>query len=253
MPQSLCWKNEYTEYMQEICPGRVTPEVTRMLNEKFGTNYTKTQIGGVRRRLGLPVGNIFQNRLLTKEQHEYFSEHQFGKTMQEITDEMNSKFGLKLTIQQIKSYRGNNKFLSGLTGRFKKGHIPYNKGKKYPNRPRNSGQFKKGNLPLNHLPVGTITITVDGYAKEKIAEPNKWAWKHRIVWEEHHGPIPENHNICFLDGNKSNYQISNLVLVKNSELAQMNKKKYFCSDAELTKLALGIIKLDSELKRKEKE
>lgn len=33
----------------------------------------------------------------------------------------------------------------------------------------------------------------------------------------------------------------------------MNKKKYFCSDAELTKLALGIIKLDSELKRKEKE
>lgn len=181
MPQSLCWKNEYTEYMHEICPGRVTPEVTRMLNEKFGTNYTKTQIGGVRRRLGLPVGNIFQNRLLTKEQHEYFSEHQFGKTMQEITDEMNSKFGLKLTIQQIKSYRGNNKFLSGLTGRFKKGHIPYNKGKKYPNRPRNSGQFKKGNLPLNHLPVGTITITVDGYAKEKIAEPNKWAWKHRIV------------------------------------------------------------------------
>ncbi|HGS0064739.1 TPA: hypothetical protein ACL7QX_001180 [Streptococcus pneumoniae] len=53
MPRSLCWKDEYTEYMHEICPGRLTPEVTRLLNEKFGTNYNKSQIGGVRKRLGL--------------------------------------------------------------------------------------------------------------------------------------------------------------------------------------------------------
>ena len=71
MPRSLCWKDEYTEYMHEICHGRLTPEVTRLLNEKFGTNYTKTQIGGVRKRLGLPVGKIYQGRLLTREQHDY--------------------------------------------------------------------------------------------------------------------------------------------------------------------------------------
>lgn len=71
MPRSLCWKDEYTEYMNEICPGRLTPEVTRLLNEKFGTNYNKTQIGEVRRRLGLPVGKVYQGKLLTKEQHDY--------------------------------------------------------------------------------------------------------------------------------------------------------------------------------------
>lgn len=84
MPRSLCWKDEYTEYMHEICPGRLTPEVTRLLNEKFGTNYTKTQIGGVRKRLGLLVGGeAFKNKLLNKEQHDYFIENQQGKTAQE--------------------------------------------------------------------------------------------------------------------------------------------------------------------------
>ena len=72
MPRSLCWKNEYTDYMQEICPGRLTPEVTQPLNEKFGTNYTSSQIGGVRKRLGLLVGKVFQKRILTSEQHDYF-------------------------------------------------------------------------------------------------------------------------------------------------------------------------------------
>ncbi|CIY08751.1 hypothetical protein RK945_07985 [Streptococcus pneumoniae] len=71
MPRSLYWKDEYTEYMHEICPGRLTPEVTRLLNEKFGTNYNKSQIGGVRKRLGLAVGKVYQGRLLTKEQHDY--------------------------------------------------------------------------------------------------------------------------------------------------------------------------------------
>lgn len=64
MPRSLCWKDEYTEYMHEICPGRLTPEVTRLLNEKFGTNYTKTQIGGVR---------ISNEELARMNQNNYFS------------------------------------------------------------------------------------------------------------------------------------------------------------------------------------
>lgn len=120
MPRSLCWKDEYTEYMHEICPGRLTPEVTRLLNEKFGTNYTKTQIGGVRKRLGLQVGNVFKNKLLNKEQHDYFSNNQQGKSAQAMADEMNEKFGLSLTKKQIRNYRRNNNLYSGLTGRFEK-------------------------------------------------------------------------------------------------------------------------------------
>lgn len=251
MPRSLCWKDEYTEYMHEICPGRLTPEVTRLLNEKFGTNYNKSQIGGVRKRLGLPVGKIYQGKLLTKEQHDYLVSIQKNKTSRDVANEMNQKFGLSLTEKQIKSYRRNNNLNSGLTGRFEKGRVPYNKGKKLPNMPPNSGQFKKGNKPPNYVPVGTINYTTDGYPKEKIGEPNKWVLKHRKVWEEHHGPIPKGYSICFLDRDKTNYDISNLILLSNEELARMNQNNYFSSDPELTRLGAGITKLSRKIKQQE--
>lgn len=251
MPRSLCWKDEYTEYMHEICPGRLTPEVTRLLNEKFGTNYNKSQIGGVRKRLGLPVGKIYQGKLLTKEQHDYLVSIQKNKTSRDVANEMNQKFGLSLTEKQIKSYRRNNNLNSGLTGRFEKGRVPYNKGKKLPNMPPNSGQFKRGNKPPNYVPVGTINYTTDGYPKEKIGEPNKWVLKHRKVWEEHHGPIPKGYSVCFLDRDKTNYDISNLILLSNEELARMNQNNYFSSDPELTKLGAGITKLSRKIKQQE--
>ena len=251
MPRSLCWKDEYTEYMHEICPGRLTPEVTKLLNKKFGTNYNKSQIGGVRKRLGLPVGEIYQGKLLTKEQHDYLVSIQKNKTSRDVANEMNQKFGLSLTEKQIKSYRRNNNLNSGLTGRFEKGRVPYNKGKKLPNMPPNSGQFKKGNKPPNYVPVGTINYTTDGYPKEKIGEPNKWVLKHRKVWEEYHGPIPKGYSVCFLDRDKTNYDISNLILLSNEELARMNQNNYFSSDPELTKLGAGITKLSRKIKQQE--
>lgn len=251
MPRSLCWKDEYTEYMHEICPGRLTPEVTKLLNEKFGTNYNKSQIGGVRKRLGLPVGKIYQGKLLTKEQHDYLVSIQKNKTSRDVANEMNQKFGLSLTEKQIKSYRRNNNLNSGLTGRFEKGRVPYNKGKKLPNMSRNSGQFKKGNKPPNYVPVGTINYTTDGYPKEKIGEPNKWVLKHRKVWEEYHEPIPKGYSVCFLDRDKTNYDISNLILLSNEELARMNQNNYFSSDPELTKLGAGITKLSRKIKQQE--
>lgn len=37
-------------------------------------------------------------------------------------------------------------------------------------------------------------------------------YEHRIVWEEHNGPIPANHHVHHIDGNKENNHISNLEL-----------------------------------------
>ena len=143
MPRSLCWKDEYTEYMREICPNRLTPEVTRLLNEKFGTNYNKTQIGGVRKRLGLPVGKIYQGRLLTREQHDYLVSIQKNKLSRDVANEMNQKFGLSLTEKQIKSYRRNNNLNSGLTGRFEKGQTLTIRGRNTPICQKIAGSSKK--------------------------------------------------------------------------------------------------------------
>lgn len=100
---------------------------------------------------------------------------------------------------------------------FKKGHIPKNKGKKWDeylskeNQERSrSTCFKKGNIPPNHKPVGYERKSRDGYWEVKVAEPRTFKAKHRLLWEQHHGPIPKGVNIVFIDGNTDNITIENL-------------------------------------------
>lgn len=191
-------------------------------------------------------------KLLTTEQHNYLVAIQKGKTAKEIVRLMNTKFGLSLVAKQIKTYRQNHGLHSGLTGRFPKGHVPYNKGKKLPGM-RNSGQFQKGHSPKNWMPVGSIRYTTDGYPKIKVAEPNVWEFLHRKTWADHHGPIPKGHSVVFLDGNKTNYDISNLACLSRNEVARMNQNHWFSSDAELTKTGIGLTKLTNKIREVEKQ
>ncbi len=187
-------------------------------------------------------------RLFTKEQHDYLVSFQVGKTAKEVAEMMNEKYGLSLTPLQIKNYKRNNGLKSGLDGRFQKGNIPFNKGKKFPNTPPNSGQFQKGNKPHGWVPVGTIRYTTDGYPRVKVADPDKWEFCHRKEWERHYGPIPKGHGIAFLNGDKTNWNISNLVLLSNNEVIRMNSNHYFTPDAELTRSGIGVVKLNNKLK-----
>lgn len=104
--------------------------------------------------------------------------------------------------------------------RFQKGHTPQNKGKKM--SPELYAKcaptmFKKGNTPGNHRPVGSERVNKDGYIEVKVAEPNKWKCKHRIIWERVHGSIPKGFNIQFIDGNPQNCVIENLYIISRAE------------------------------------
>ena len=103
--------------------------------------------------------------------------------------------------------------------RFRKGSIPPNKGKRM--SPELYAKlaptmFKKGNTPGNHKPVGSERVNVDGYIERKVAEPNKWEGKHRIIWKQAHGDIPKGCNIQFKDGNPLNCTLSNLYLISRA-------------------------------------
>ena len=52
-----------------------------------------------------------------------------NKSLIEITDLINSNFNTNYTYTQIKRLRAKLKIISGITGRFEKGHIPHNLGK----------------------------------------------------------------------------------------------------------------------------
>lgn len=41
--------------------------------------------------------------------------------------------------------------------------------------------------------------------------------KHRYVWKQHHGEIPQGMCVAFRDGNRQNCDISNLMLITEAE------------------------------------
>lgn len=108
--------------------------------------------------------------------NQFIKENYLGTGHQAMADKINKRFGTQYTKAQIKNFYSRHKLNSGLTGHFKKGHVPANKGKKL--SPENykkveKTMFKKGDKPHNILPVGSVIMRSDGYLAKKIAEPNK--------------------------------------------------------------------------------
>lgn len=181
-------------------------------------------------------------RRYTKEELDYIREIAHGRHYHEIVEMFNKKFEFQINAKKLKNTLRNHKISTGLTGRFEKGITPHNKGKKFPGT-GNKSTFRKGATPHNKMKVGEDAVTTDGYVKTKIAEPNVWEYKHKLIWTEVHGPIPEKHSIIFADGNKLNLSIDNLLLVSKAELLMLNRRKLISEDSELTKTGLNVIKV----------
>lgn len=179
----------------------------------------------------------------TKEQHEFMFEFVPGHSHKEIAEAFNKKFDSDITLSNVKSYIGNNKLNTGRTGRFEKGHVPFNKGKKGLTTGGVETQFKKGNIPHNHREVGTEVINGDGYWQVKIAEPNVWKLKHRLVWEQVNGPIPEGHIVIFADQDRENFEPDNLLLISRQKFIRMNQNGLIKNNKEATKTGAVIADL----------
>ena len=112
--------------------------------------------------------------------------------------------------------------------------------------------FAKGNVPPNHRPVGSERISKDGYIEVKVAEPNKWRLKQRVVYEETKGKIPEGCPKIFLDGNKRNFDIDNLRCITRSELLYLNCNGLNNSN-EITETGILMARLDRAKNKKKQE
>lgn len=191
----------------------------------------------------------------TDEMKQFILDNYKGRYNQELADLFNQKFNTNITSRMIKSYKANNKLNSGLTGKFRKGQTPHNKGKKMPKEVYEKVKhtmFAKGNVPPNHRPVGSERISKDGYIEVKVAEPNKWRLKQRVVYEETKGKIPEGCPIIFLDGNKRNFDIDNLRCITRSELLYLNCNGLNNSN-EITETGILMARLDRAKNKKKQE
>lgn len=257
------WKypDEVKKFISENVTGRTAKELAELSNSKFGTSFTESSMKSYKHnhdlksgtRCGLPPGH---SKIYPPEIREFISYHYIGTGHKEMANMLNQAFGTAYTKDQMKSYYSRFKLNSGLTGRFDKGHIPANKGKKGAGGWEPT-QFKKGNIPPNRVPVGTERVdSKDGYIYVKIQDGqlNKnWKQKHVLIWEKYNGPVPEGHALIFGDGNKLNFDPENLILVTRAQLAVLNKHKLIQNNVELTKTAIAIADLKMKISQRRKK
>ena len=132
--------------------------------------------------------------------------------------------------------------------RFPKGSVPANKGKKMPPEIYAKAaptMFKPGHPPTKHRDVGSERVNVDGYVEIKVAEPNKWRLKQRVIWEQANGPIPRGYNIQFKDGNRLNVHLDNLYIISRAEQLRTRNSIYARYPEELR----SAIRVKATLKR----
>ena len=193
----------------------------------------------------------------TQEEKQFFIDFVTGHSYKEIQAEFIERFGWGISLSQIHGYIGRNKLNTGRTCRFEKGQEAINKGKKMPPetyKKVSRTMFKKVHVPANHKPVGSERIDAkDGYVFVKVKEPGTWKLKHRLIWEEHNGPIPKGCVIIFRDGNRLNTDISNLMMISRADNAILNKKGLYIYQGKLKDTAVGIARLSKILNGRRKK
>lgn len=149
-------------------------------------------------------------------------------------------------IQKELQRQGNRLREAGKATQIKKGNIPVNKGKPVPKEviaKLKPTMFKKGGTPHNTKHDGYERVNVYGYVEVRLSQ-GKFVHKHRHVWEQANGPIPEGHVLVFKDGNKLNVCIENLELITRKQNMQRNTIARYPTELKQT------IKLLKKLKRK---
>ncbi|MPW43334.1 HNH endonuclease signature motif containing protein [Acinetobacter guerrae] len=165
----------------------------------------------------------------------------------ELTANVNRIFGTEFTVDAIKALCKRRKWNTGRTGHFTKDHKPWNTGTKGVCKP-NSGNFKKGQITWNKKPVGYERIcSKDGYVLIKVAEPNVFKLKHRVVWEEANGDVPEGYIVAFKNMDRTDCRLENLILMSKSEMARYNQSFKLLANDQSNESCLLMAKVKAKI------
>jgi hypothetical protein len=262
---SIRYPPEVEAAVRELYETYSSKEIAQILNERFPElpEFTAIKVSSFKSNHGLIPGRSIKPKGISKFPPgllQFVTENVKGRCTSELAQMVRERFGIDFTVQQARTYIRNHGLVSGYDSRFVKGTPAYNKGMKQEEWlspeaiERTKGtRFQKGQMPNNHHEVGTVVVTTDGYVARKTAEPNQWEYVHRLVWEEHNGPIPEGGIVIFLDGNPLNCDIGNLHMITRAEHARLNQNHLRFKDPELTKTGITVAKILTAAGSKKKE
>lgn len=250
------WTDDKLDYIRSICKGKCVNEIAELCTKQFGFVCTPSSIKSVMSAHQIKSGYKYDGRgnfIFNEEQIEWIKQNRTGISFEECTKRFNEYFGTNFKKSQITGFCHAHHLPNGVDCRFKKSQVSHNKGKKGLRFPGSEkGWFKKGSVPKNTLPVKSEVVTKDGYIRVKTGEPNIWELKHRKIWSEAKGEIPEDCCILFLDGNKQNCKLDNLMMVKRGIVAILNHENLIKEDAALTRVGVTMAMIKNRIRELEK-
>jgi Mor family transcriptional regulator len=165
-----------------------TENEIKTLIELYPNTSTKELCKSLKRKINAVYGQVY--KLGLKKSPEYLKEHVY-------------------TIQPNKETQ------------FVKGHKAWNKGVKLGSDfGGQATRFPKGHKPHNWKPEGSIRTNADGYQEIKVGK--KYLLLHRHLYTTHIGEVNTDEVIRFKDGNKTNFDLSNLEKISREEHAIRN-------------------------------
>lgn len=221
------YNNERIEAIKKwVMLGKGNIEIAKLFNDKFDQSVTVNSIASAKYRYNIKSQRRHvHNALLTVEQEEFALLHYKGKSSDEFARCLNDKFGLTLTSKQMREWRSTRGLHNGLNGR-------YGEGRQSP----------------NIKPIGYEAKNSKGITVVKIKN-GEFRAKHRMIWEGRYGEIPEDHHIVFLDGNKENLELDNLLMVSKEEFGKAILTIGLTEEKEVNKAVYGLAKLTTAIKK----
>lgn len=251
------YTDEHIDFLRIAYPYLTVGSLTRAFNVIFGMSATEAGIKSTLKRNSIRSERrpkLFEEerklRIYTPEQAEFIRNNYSGHSVAALTMLFNDRFSAKKTVKQIKAFVKNRGIKSGRTGQFEEGHQPHNKGIKGWQAGGNAAktQFKPGQRGSKWVPIGSQRISKDGILQRKVTDtgstPRDWKSVHSLLWEQHHGPIPDGYVVIFRNGNRQDIRIDNLAIVSRAELLRLNKHGYRQSHDDLKPSIMALSKLE---------
>ena len=165
-----------------------------------------------------------------------------------IAEQLSEKFNCSITRKQVQVKCDDLGLKAKQNGRLQKGCQAWNKGIKNSTGVSHT-RFKKGHKPKHTAPVGHESM-ISGYWYVKYDADKPMKLKHHVVWEKHHGKIPDGHVVAFKDKDVNNCSIDNLVLMSKSECLRLCQSfiRYSTPETHETCILLAKIR-DLQIKR----
>lgn len=223
------WTEEKVYLLRRHYPTRDLEWLARRLG------VTKTAVRSKAHELGLRK-KVGKRTPWTERQLAFLREHYADMATEEVAKKvkhpiksvwaMAGVLGLKKSPEVMAEYgRKVSQTEAAKAHRFSPGHTPRNKGKRLEEFMSAEGierssrtRFKPGHRPHNQRDIGTECVHSDGYVYLRIE--SGCVLKHRYIWEQANGEVPEGYVVAFRDGNRKNCDISNLYLLSREDNAR---------------------------------